>query len=157
VGGTAGGCPPAAAIDPSATPGTPTRGDRDGDGVANKADADRDNDGVLNRDDNCPNKAGDVGGCPPQVAADPRPAAADDLDSDGIPDNADVDRDGDSFWNRVDGCPARFGTDGGCPAPVPPPVPVPAPDPTPAPAPPPPPATEPPATDTTPTTTTTGP
>jgi hypothetical protein len=130
-------------------------GDRDGDGVANSADADRDNDGLLNREDNCPNKAGSVGGCPPQVATDPRPAAADDLDGDGIPNNADVDRDNDGFWNRVDRCPARPGPDNGCPGPAPAPTPVPAPDPTPAPPPPPPPQPAP--ADTTPQTTTTGP
>jgi hypothetical protein len=108
---------------------------------------------VLNTDDNCPNVAGTVGGCPDQLPFDPRPAAADDIDGDGIPNNADVDRDGDGIWNRPDKCPAKPGPDPGCPVAAPPP----APEPVPVPPPPPPPPSAPPPVDTTPTTTETVP
>jgi RNA polymerase sigma factor (sigma-70 family) len=125
--GPLGGCPQPPPNAP--VPAGPVPGDRDGDGIANSADADRDGDGVLNRDDNCPNKRGSVGGCPPQVPIEPLPAGPvdGDRDGDGIPDNADVDRDGDGFRNVQDTCPNRFGTDAGCPAPAPAPAPPSAP------------------------------
>jgi RNA polymerase sigma factor (sigma-70 family) len=151
--GSVGGCPPQptpAGSQPGepAPPVIPVRGDRDGDGIPNAADEDRDNDGLLNREDNCPNKSGPVGGCPPQVASDPPPAAANDRDGDGIADNMDVDRDGDGVFNIADNCPNKAGSASGCPAPDPAPAP-------PSPPPPPPPPPSPPPTDTTTTDTTT--
>jgi RNA polymerase sigma factor (sigma-70 family) len=151
--GTVGGCPeqpPPPASQPSdpSSPATPAPGDRDGDGIPNAADQDRDNDGLVNREDNCPNKAGPVSGCPEQVPSDPPPAAANDRDADGIADNVDVDRDNDGFFNIADNCPNKAGPDAGCPAPPPAPAPAPAPPP----APPPPPPSPPPADTTTSTT-----
>jgi hypothetical protein len=136
--GPVGGCPEQPAP-PATQPGEPspppTRapGDRDGDGIPNAADQDRDNDGLLNREDNCPNKAGPVGGCPEQVPSDPPPAAANDLDGDAIANNVDVDRDNDGFFNIADNCPNKPGPDSGCPEPAPPAPPPPPPPPPPAP------------------------
>jgi hypothetical protein len=147
--GPVGGCPeqpapPASQPGDPSPPASPAPGDRDGDGIPNAADQDRDNDGLVNREDNCPNKAGPVGGCPEQMPSDPPPAAANDLDGDAIANNVDVDRDGDSFFNIADNCPNKSGSVGGCPEPATPPPPPPSP---------PPPPPSPPPADTTTTTT----
>jgi RNA polymerase sigma factor (sigma-70 family) len=140
IPGPVGGCPEQPAP-PASQPGTPppapAPGDRDGDGIPNNADQDRDNDGLINREDNCPNKAGPIGGCPVQVASDPPPDPANDRDGDGIADNVDVDRDNDGFFNIADNCPNKPGPVGGCPEPAPPAPPPPPPAPPPPPSPPP--------------------
>ncbi|HVF78913.1 MAG TPA: sigma-70 family RNA polymerase sigma factor [Solirubrobacteraceae bacterium] len=101
--------------DPAAAPASQVD-DRDGDGVPNTQDADRDGDGIANNEDRCPNRPGNVNGCPEAAAAAPfAPSQPGDRDGDGVPNTQDADRDGDGVANNEDRCPNRPGTVDGCP------------------------------------------
>ncbi|MBK8956030.1 MAG: OmpA family protein [Saprospiraceae bacterium] len=131
--------------------------DNDGDGIANKSDrcvnepgvpenqgcpADRDRDGVYDRDDDCPDVAGTVKGCPDadkdgvadkddRCPKDPgKLKGCPDSDGDGVADIDDKcpkvpgpasnngcppDRDNDGFPDATDPCPDLAGTINGCP------------------------------------------